>query len=33
MRAYLNNDIKEEIQPVYYYYMEKYYEKLEEGFK
>lgn len=27
MRAYLDNDIKEEIQPVYYYYMEKFYNK------
>lgn len=27
LRAYLENDMKEEIQPVYYYYMSQYYKK------
>lgn len=27
LRAYLDNDVKEEIQPVYYYYMDQFYRK------
>lgn len=32
MRAYLDNEVKDEIQPVYYYYIERYYEKMGDGF-
>ncbi len=32
-RSYLNNDISEEIQPVYFYYMQQVYKKLNSGLK
>ncbi|MDD3793843.1 MAG: His/Gly/Thr/Pro-type tRNA ligase C-terminal domain-containing protein [Candidatus Gracilibacteria bacterium] len=33
MRAYLENDMKEQIQPVYYYYMSQYYKKVGKDIK
>ena len=33
LRAYLENDMKEQIQPVYYYYMSQYYKKVWKDIK
>lgn len=33
LRAYLENDMKEQIQPVYYYYMSQYYKKTKENIR